>query len=92
MRTIHKFEVPAYPGIHEIEVAGFVEWVDAGKQGDKIVIWARVLTGFSIAPRKCEVAVAWTGQPMPDTDAPHFKTVQTANGLVHHLFAHRRES
>jgi hypothetical protein len=86
VRTIHKFYVPAYPGIHEIEVPGFVRWIDAAAQGEMLVMWARVLIGFNTS-RRCEVAVAWTGQPMPDTDAPHFRSVQASNGLVHHIFA-----
>ena len=43
MRTIHKFEVPATPGIHEIEVRGFQRWLDAGAQDGRLVIWAEVL-------------------------------------------------
>lgn len=84
MRTIHKFEVPTFPGIHEIEVRGFQRWLDAGEQDGRLVIWAEVLDQFS--DRKIHlVSVAWTGDEVPDADSTHFRTVQIGL-LVHHIY------
>lgn len=84
MRTIHKFEVPATPGIHEIEVRGFQRWLDAGAQDGRLVIWAEVLDQFRDV-RTHHVSVAWTGDEVPDPDSTHFRTVQVGL-LVHHIY------
>lgn len=88
MRTIHKFPVPAYPGVHRINVTGLARWLDAGAQGDALVLWADIDTG-SLWTHECRVVVAWTGQPNPcDNEIGAWQFLRTVQigSLVHHVY------
>ena len=85
--TVHKFALNRRPGWQEVAVTGFHCWVDAGVQGDELVLWALVDVSDPTETVH-DIVVGWTGMPV-ETALPPFRTVQTPDGLVWHLFMYR---
>lgn len=87
---IWKFVIPWEPGEHTISMPCGAIALSAAKQGDELVMWARIPGDAPFVSEERTVLVAFTGAVYPQNDMVFLGTIQHDYGLVFHVFA--RES
>lgn len=78
-------------GIHVAEINGpaLMNILDIQEQGNDLVLWAEVDTAQMGARQAVKIFAAYTGDPPPGHAWTYFKTIQSWEYLVYHIYIHK---